>query len=141
MPPTTNRLALACAATILLRLAIAVVHGGAHDALQVPLAAWQQTFVVVVIVILPVVCVPLFWTRWRAAAAGVAAVSLAAGLLFGLYFHFLLENPDHVAHVAAGPARGRFISTAALLVLAESVATLLCAWLWRLTGASAKLAR
>ena len=126
----SNRLAAVCTAAILLRLAVASAHGWAHEQLPVPLETWQRVFVMAVVVTVPICCVPLLWTRRCLAATGIAALAFGAALLFGLYFHFLANNPDHVAHVAAGPARDVFISTAALLVLVETAGAILCGWSW-----------
>ncbi|MEO8026669.1 MAG: hypothetical protein ABI823_09345 [Bryobacteraceae bacterium] len=113
-----------------MRFAIACIHGWAHSQLNVPLERWQQAFVIGVITIAPLVCLPFLWTRFRRQAAGFATCCLAAGLVFGLYFHFVQDSPDHVAHVAHGPARTLFVSTAALLIVIESAGMLICARMW-----------
>lgn len=114
-------------AALLVRQGITFLHGSAHDALAVPLAPWQQAFVLVVIVALPFVAlVGLWWLRSRAALAFFAAV-IAAGMLFGLYFHFGPLNPDHVTHQPAGASATLFLTTAIALVAADLALLALCA--------------
>ena len=49
---------------IVLRQAIATLHGMAHEHLGVGLSPMQQAFVVVVITIAPFVALVLYWTRY-----------------------------------------------------------------------------
>jgi hypothetical protein len=116
-----------------LRMIVSFVHGHAHGMLAVPLAPWQNAFVWLVIVASPTVALVLLWIRPRAGTAWTLAGLLAAGWLFGLYFHFGPANPDHVSHVPQLPGHDVFAATAALLAIVEPIAAASAAWLaWTL---------
>jgi hypothetical protein len=55
---------------------------------------------------------------------------MAAALLFGLTFHYLVPNPDNVASIPAGPWHLHFTWTAAAIALTEFGGAALGAWLW-----------
>jgi sec-independent protein translocase protein TatC len=107
-------------------LAAAIWHGWAHSVLTVTLPPGKNLFVLVVIVILPVVAAGLVWTRWIRWAIGVFAISMLAALVFGVYHHYVMISPDHVAHLPAGsPAdQSRFIWSAGTIAALEAVAVL-----------------
>lgn len=116
---------------LVIRQGIGWLHGRAHEALAVPLAPWQQAFVWIVIVVLPWAAFLGLWRlRTRAALAGLAAV-IAAGLLFGVYFHFGPLNPDHVSHQPPGSSGALFRTTAAALAVVDLVILADIAWLGR----------
>lgn len=117
-----------------LRMAVNVVHGHAHGMLAVPLAPWQNAFVWLVIVIGPIAAMIFLWIRPSASLAWTLAGLLAAGWLFGLYFHFGPPNPDHVSSVPHLPGRQLFASTAVALAIVEPLCAAAAAALaWRLT--------
>jgi uncharacterized integral membrane protein len=107
-------------AAILVHLAIAVLHGASHQGAEVFLSAWQGTFVLVVILILPLVAGVLLTIR-RRIGARLLLLSMAASLIFGVLFHFVLPTSDHVAHVSSGPWQRPFIFSAAALAISEVV--------------------
>ncbi len=111
------------------RLVVAFVHGHAHGMLAVPLAPWQDAFVWLVVLIAPTVALILMWTRPRAVVAWVLAGLLAAGWMFGLYFHFGPPNPDHVTVVPEMPGHDLFGTTAIALAVVEPVVAPAAAWL------------
>ncbi len=118
-----SRVAVTTLATV--HLAVAIWHGSAHSALAVTLAPAKNLFVLVVIVILPVLAAVLAWTRWLKSAVWVFTLSMLAALAFGVYHHYLVVSPDHVAHLPAGSpaAQARFVWSAALLAAVEALAT------------------
>ncbi len=113
------------------RMAVNVVHGRAHDMLEVPLAAWQNAFVWGVIVIAPSVVLIVLWFRTSRALAWALAMLLAAGWLFGLFFHFGPANPDHVSAVPDLPGHDLFAQTAVALAFVEPATVLAAVWLAR----------
>lgn len=117
-----NRFAAAATLVVIVHHPIAIVHAVAHEQLGVGLDACQQVFVWVVITILPVVSLVLYWTRWREAGALILFVSMLAGLLFGVYFHFVFASPDNVSHLPQGEGHDQFVATAVLLVPVEALA-------------------
>ena len=64
----------------------------------------------------------LVWTRLARWGYLLLALSMAGALGFGIYHHYIAVSSDHVAHLPPGDAQTMFQATAALLVLAESLA-------------------
>jgi len=106
-------------ATVLVHLAVTLVHGMAHTQAQVPLSRAANLFVVIVILAGPLVGLALMWPAERV-GSWVIALTMAGSLVFGLINHFVLSSPDHVAHVAP-PWRPLFATTAVLLALTEAL--------------------
>jgi len=125
-----NRIALGATAIIVLRQIVAQLHGMAHEQLGVGLATWQWTFVYIVIVAAPIVALVLYWTRFARFAALLLAVSMPAGMLFGIYFHFIAVSPDNVGHLPEGHGQVFFVITAIALVPIEIVGTVYGFWSW-----------
>jgi hypothetical protein len=108
----------ALAGIVSIHLAISIAHGRAHTGAQVPLPLAAALFVYIVILAGPIAGRAM--TRWRPrAGALIVTASMTGALVFGLVNHFLIDGPDHVAHVAAG-WRTLFSVTAALLVVSEA---------------------
>jgi hypothetical protein len=126
-----NRIALGATALIIVRQVVAQLHGMAHEELGVGLAPWQWAYVYIVIAAAPLVALVLYWTRFARFAALLLGVSMLAGMLFGIYFHFIAVSPDHVSHLPEGHGQGFFISTAVLLVPIEIAGTAYGFWSWR----------
>lgn len=131
---TRNRPLLVLTALFLVRLGVNLVHGHAHDELAVPLAAWQNAFVWTAIVIGPLVAMIWLWIRPSVAVAWALGAMLAAGWIFGLYFHFGPLNPDHVSAQPPGQGREMFVMTAAALAIVEPLVALSAMWLARSLG-------
>lgn len=125
---------LALTVLFVVRLGVAFVHGHAHDELAVPLSAWQNAFVWLVILIGPLVAMIWLWIRPNAAVAWALAGMLVAGWIFGLYFHFGPMNPDHVSAQPPGAGRDMFAMTAAALAVVEPLTALAAVWLARSPG-------
>jgi len=124
-------IAVVATVLIVLRQLIATLQGQAHDRLAVALSPWQQSFVISVIVAAPVVALVLYWTPWARWGALILWTSMLAGMLFGIYFHFIAESNDHVSHLPEGDAQSLFVATAILLVPAELAAAAFGFWSWR----------
>ncbi len=129
--------ALIATGLIVLRQAVATLHGLAHERLGVGLSPAQQAFVVVVITIAPLVALVLYWTRYARQGALLLAVSMLAGMLFGIYYHFIEISPDHVRHLPAGEGQPLFVWTAVLLIPCELAAAAFGFWSWRRPAANA----
>ena len=126
-----NRTALQATAVVALNLAVATAHGLSHSHAQVPLEPWQTAFVAVTVYALPVLAAILYWTPLRRAGAVLLAATMLASMLFGLYFHFVADTPDHVSHRDSGGAGMLFTVTAVLLVPAEALGAWFVAWTFR----------
>ena len=96
---------------------IGVIHSVAHEGLGVELTRFQDIFVQSVYLGLPLLAAILVWTPLARAGALILAVSLAASLVFGVWFHFVLVSPDHVAHLPVGDQQLLFRATAVLMAL------------------------
>ncbi len=105
------------AAAVLAHLVISMVHGAAHGAAHVPLSLAANVFVFAVIVAGPLLGLALSWRAERTGSL-IVALTMTASLAFGVVNHFILESPDHVAHVTA-QWRTLFAATAVLLALTE----------------------
>jgi hypothetical protein len=57
----------------------------------------------------------------------LVGLSLTAALLFGVVNHFVLDSPDHVAHIVA-QWKVLFGTTAVLLALTEALGAGLAFW-------------
>jgi hypothetical protein len=102
---------------------IVVAHGIAHAELGVELSVLQTGYVVVVIAIAPIAASVLLWTRLSWSGWLLLTVSMAAALVFGIYWHYGAISPDHVSHLPEGSFAGMFRFTALLLVFSEAFGT------------------
>ena len=114
-----QRLALVLVATHALVL---LGHDAAHRELAVHLNVWQTIFAYSVIVVAPVLAAATVFTRYAQFGFGLLATSMLGALLFGIYHHYLLVSPDHVAHLPAGELQGLFRTTAAAMAVVELAA-------------------
>jgi hypothetical protein len=108
-----------------------MLHGRAHEDLRVGLNAWQNIFVLAVIVIAPLIAMLLVWTRIARLGLWVLVVSMAGSLIFGAVYHYVIISPDHVSHLPPGDAQGVFRMTAALLILTELLGVAVGLWALR----------
>jgi len=110
---------IVCTVAVLAHLAVNLIHGRAHEALQVNLSAWQNVYVIVVILIAPLVAMVLIWTRYYRFGLMLLVISMGGALIFGAVYHYVVISPDHVSHLPPGDAQGVFRMTALLLILTE----------------------
>ena len=110
---------IVCTVVVLVHLVINVLHGRAHGELGVGLSAWQNIYVITVILIAPLIALLLLWTRYARLGLLVLVISMAGSLIFGVIYHYVIVSLDHVSHLPPGDAQGVFRMTALLLVLTE----------------------
>lgn len=108
-------------ATIVVHLAVNVLHGLAHQRLAIEISPAENVFVVLVILIAPLVAGVLLLTRAYRLGAWVLVVSMAGGLAFGIYKHFMAAGPDHAFGLPHSEWALVFQVTAVLLVLTEAL--------------------
>ncbi|MGI9285866.1 MAG: hypothetical protein ACR2P1_10800 [Pseudomonadales bacterium] len=109
---------------------IAYFHGAAHDQLQIPMATWQNVFINVVILVVPLIGVVLLWTKWsRWGLFGIMWAMIGA-LIFSIMHHYMLQSPDHISHLPAGEAHihASFIWTASATAILEGLAAVAAAY-------------
>lgn len=124
---TIDRVDVALAAVVLVHLAVALVHGQAHQGASVALSDGGNLFVLIVIIIGPLAGLAWSWFVNQRAGAWVIATTMAASLVFGVVNHFVLMSPDHVSQVDAAWRR-QFGSTAVLLACIETVGSGVGVW-------------
>jgi hypothetical protein len=114
--------------TVVVHALIAATHGLAHAELGVELSVFQTSYVVVVIGVTPIVAAVLLWTRLARLGWLLLTVSMAAALVFGIYWHYVAVSPDHVSYLPEGHSQGLFRLTALLLVVSEALGTAVGLW-------------
>lgn len=98
-----------------------VVHSAAHEILSVKATPAQLAFIIPVIILAPLVA-GLMLPKFSQAGEVLLLVSMLGAFVFGLYYHFVADTHDHVAHVAhLQPAfwSEMFRLTAYLLLVSE----------------------
>jgi cytochrome bd-type quinol oxidase subunit 2 len=83
---------------ILIHLAVSFVHGFAHGRLEISLNAAQKIFIDAVIVAMPLIAGFLLWKNKIRAGGALLSASMAGGLIFGIYYHFIAPGADNVNH-------------------------------------------
>ena len=112
-------------------------HGAAHSELGVEILNWQQTFILVVIGLSPLVAALLLWTSRARLGAVILAGSMAAAFVFGVYYHYVAVSPDHVDHLPPGDARRLFRASALFVAASQALGVIVGLWsMRRLRGAS-----
>lgn len=132
---TTNeqKLRASLVAIVVVHFLNVIWHGASHINVPVPLSPAQTAFVTIVIVVLPLVGAALLWTSGKMLAAWLITLSMLASLLFGFVNHFARVSPDYVVLLPANAWRYSFVISAALLVVTETIGTVLgivaiCVW-------------
>jgi hypothetical protein len=110
---------IVCTVAVLAHLVVNLLHGRAHEELDVSLSTWQYIYVINVILFAPLIAMLLLWTRYARMGLLLLVVSMAGSLIFGVSYHYLIISPDHIFHLPPGDAAGTFRLTAFLLVLTE----------------------
>ena len=105
------------------------LHGVTHFAVPVGLTPFQWAFVLIVASLAPAVGLGLLWVGRTAIGLPAVSLSMAGAFLFGVYFHFLVENPDNVGSVG-GVWAGEFSITAILIAVSSFVGAVYGTWLW-----------
>ena len=126
-----TQLRVSVAIAVLAHLVVTVLHGQAHTRLGVGLSNRQQTYVLIVIVLAPLVALVLSFTRYARAGVWLLLASMLGSLIFGACYHYIIISPDHVAHLPPGDARGLFRVTVVLLLVTETFGVVVAAMLLR----------
>ena len=108
-------------AMIALHAMVTAAHGAAHSTLKILMNGWQNAYIFVVIVLLPLVAGYPVWKRKRGGYL-ILFVSMLGAFLFGGYYHFVLAGADNVstvAHHASQSWAQVFQASAVLLALVE----------------------
>ena len=76
-----------------------ILHSIAHQVLPVRATPAQLAFIVPVIIVAPVLAGFLL-SKFNTPATVLLTASMIGSFIFGLYYHFIADTIDHVAHVA-----------------------------------------
>jgi hypothetical protein len=118
-----NRSATYVTSIVVAHLLVNIAHGLAHRELRVGLTPLGATFVIVVVLLLPLVAMAVVWTNKKRLGLVLLSLSMFGALVFGLYHHFLAASPDHV-HAQPSNSWGiTFVFTAYALLLTEAIGT------------------
>ena len=115
---TWKRIALVIVA---LHFLVVVLHSVAHEVLAVKASPAQLAFIFPVIIIAPVVA-GLMLLKFEKAGMVLLSVSMIGSFVFGVYYHFMADTIDHVAHVARLEPHfwsQMFLTTSYLLAISE----------------------
>jgi hypothetical protein len=86
-------------ALIAIHFAVVVMHSAAHQILPVKATPAQLAFIVPVIIVAPVIAGFILF-KFNKAGTILLTLSMFGSLVFGVYYHFIADTVDHVAHVA-----------------------------------------
>lgn len=77
---------------------VVVLHSIAHNVLPVEATPAQLAFIVPVILVAPVVAAFML-AKFEKAGMVLLTASMLGSLVFGIYYHFIADTIDNVAHV------------------------------------------
>ena len=107
---------------VAIHFVVVVLHSIAHQVLPVQATPAQLAFIVPVIVVAPVVAA-IMLAKFERAGMVLLTASMLGSLLFGIYYHFIADTIDHVAHVAHREPlfwSQMFLITSYLLAISEA---------------------
>ncbi len=116
------------ATAVICHAIVSLWHGVEHIHARVSLTTMQQVFIGVVVGLLPLVGMAMLWAgnpRKKRGGVWLIMISMFASLVFGFLNHFVLSSPDYVLSVPMQLRRHGFVLSAALLVVTETVGTLI----------------
>ena len=115
---TLKKIALTIVA---IHFVVVVLHSITHQILSVNASPAQLAFIFPVIIVAPVVA-GVMLPKFERFGTVLLTTSMIGSLVFGVYYHFIAETIDHVAHVAQlEPHRWSqmFLATSYLLAISE----------------------
>ena len=86
-------------AVVAIHFVVVVLHAIAHNVLPVNATPAQLAFIVPVIVVAPLVAAAML-VKFEKAGMVLLTASMLGSFVFGVYYHFIADTIDHVAHVA-----------------------------------------
>jgi hypothetical protein len=113
---------------VILNAVVVALHGLAHDKIPVPLSVFQSLFVSSIIVLAPIVAMILLWTRFQKIGSWLLFSSMAASLVFGVCYHFIVISADHVSQIPFTGWGILFHITAILLAFVEGLGSGVGVW-------------
>jgi len=95
----TRTLKLTAIAVVVFHFAVVVLHAIAHEVLPVKATPAQLAFIVPVIIVAPVLA-GFMLGKFEKFGTILLTASMLGSFVFGVYYHFIVDTIDHVAHVA-----------------------------------------
>jgi hypothetical protein len=108
-------------AVVAVHFVVVVLHSIAHQALPVKATPAQLAFILPVIIVAPIVA-GLMLLKYVRSGMVLLTAAMIGSFVFGVYYHFIADTIDHVAHVTQvhhGLWAQMFQVTAYLLALSE----------------------
>ncbi|HKU77008.1 MAG TPA: hypothetical protein VJR02_24060 [Pyrinomonadaceae bacterium] len=99
MPNRGRSIVMLSTVAVLAHLVVSIVHGRSHESLGVGLSSWQNTYVLTVIVIAPLIAMVLIWTRYVRTGLLLLIVSMAGSLIFGIAYHYVVISRPITSHI------------------------------------------
>ena len=115
---TFKRIALVIVA---FHFVVVVLHSVAHELLSVKASPAQLAFIFPVIIVAPVVA-GFMLLRFEKLGMVLLTASMFGSFIFGVYYHFIVDTIDHVAHVGRLEPlfwSQMFLATSCLLAISE----------------------
>ena len=120
----TRRIRWTAGLVVLGHASLSSGHGVAHAFVPVGLDTWQWTLVLVAAVVGPLLALWWVWRKSYRTGGLLLAGAMAVALAFGVVYHFMYPNPDHVSMVV-GPWAAAFAWTAVGVAVLELAGLLL----------------
>ena len=95
----TRNVKLIALAVVAIHFVVVVLHSIAHEVLPVKATPAQLAFIIPVIIVAPIVA-GVVLPKFERAGTVLLTASMFGSLVFGVYYHFIADTIDHVAHVA-----------------------------------------
>jgi len=84
---------------VAIHFVVVVLHSIAHNVLPVEATPAQLAFILPVIIVAPLVA-GVILIKFEKAGMILLTATMLGSLIFGIYYHFIADTIDHVAHVA-----------------------------------------
>ena len=134
----SNRQVTYATTLLVVHLVVTVGHSIAHVGASVFLPPGLTAVIQLVFLLGPIAGVVLLRRGRERLGAAVFTASMVVALAFGFAFHFVLDTPDHVAAVPAGPWQLPFRLTAVAFFPVDAAGALLGGWLVATAGADTR---
>jgi hypothetical protein len=125
---------------VAIHFVVVVLHSIAHQLLSVNASPAQLAFIFPVIIVAPVVA-GFMLPKFEKFGTVLLAASMLGSFVFGVYYHFIVDTIDHVAHVAQlEPHRWSqmFVASSYLLAITELLGAVVGLMLLLRTSTTAK---
>jgi len=107
---------------VAIHFVVVVLHSIAHNVLPVEATPAQLAFILPVIIVAPLVA-GVILIKFEKAGMILLTATMLGSLIFGIYYHFIADTIDHVAHVAHREPlfwSQMFVVTSYLLAITEA---------------------